>query len=106
MTTPIFQSLNNLIQENEHGNSRINHTSPNAYEANSKYGDPLFVSATDYHLRSGSPAIQMTKCVDSVWNGVANVTDFDGRRITDAAGVCVVSWVPAGAYYRLSKPFF
>jgi hypothetical protein len=27
------------------------------YEANSKYADPLFVSATDFHLRAGSPCI-------------------------------------------------
>jgi len=32
------------------------HTSPNTYETHSLNSDPLFISTTNYHLQSGSPA--------------------------------------------------
>jgi hypothetical protein len=52
-TTSRFASLDN-------GATNITwaqyHTSPNTYETHSLNSDPLFISATNFHLQSGSPA--------------------------------------------------
>jgi hypothetical protein len=45
--------------------------------------DPLFISLTDYHLKTGSPAINK----GTNWmSGTANVTDYYGNSVTDASG--------------------
>lgn len=61
-----------------------------SYEANSLYGDPLFVSATDFRLKSNSPAINAG--VD-----VGLTTDYTGGKLAGKPDI--------GAYERRGKFF-
>lgn len=57
-----------------------------------------FTDLSDYRLRSNSPA--RNAGLNSVWAGTANVTDFAGRKITDASGNIIAcgGTVDIGAY--------
>lgn len=65
------------VQGNVSGYTAV--TGTNAIES-----DPLFVSTSDFHLQSASPAIGT--CDSSVWQGTPNVSDYDGVAITDSSG--------------------
>lgn len=67
-------------------------------DAHSRFGDPKFLSATDFRLQENSPARRIVKCAASVWNGVANIVDKRGKKITDASGNCLVADIDAGPY--------
>jgi hypothetical protein len=49
-----------------------------------RIGDPLFKSQSDYHVQSGSPAIDAGD--NSFWIGTPNIVDFEGNQITDEEG--------------------
>ena len=57
-----------------------------------------FTDSSDYRLLSSSPCRNAGS--NTVWSGTANVTDFSGRKITDAAGAIVAPGgvVDIGAY--------
>ncbi|MBM9513111.1 right-handed parallel beta-helix repeat-containing protein [Desulfogranum marinum] len=65
---------------------------------NAILSDPLFISASDFHLQNGSPAENTGKA--SVWQGIPNITDYDGKAITDENGNIVTpdGTVNCGAY--------
>lgn len=72
-----------------------------AYDTGAVYGDPQFLSATDYRLRANSPARRMGD--KTALSGVANVTDIRGRVVTDAAGTVKVPYLDAGAYQSVES---
>jgi hypothetical protein len=65
---------------------------------NTILSDPLFVSTSDFHLQSGSPAKYGGD--NSVWQGIPNIKDYDGVPITDTSGNIVApgGTVSCGAY--------
>jgi hypothetical protein len=67
---------------------------------NSTFADPLYVGATDYHLKPGSPAI------DAGDNSAVPATDIDGDPITDLDGHPRIqgSHVDIGAYETAPEP--
>lgn len=79
----------------------------NSGGSHSKTANPLFVSTTDFHLKNGSPCINTG--LNSVWSGTANVTDYAGTKITDAAGNIIAPGgvVDIGAYeYKSGSNLF
>jgi hypothetical protein len=60
--------------------------------------DPLFISSTNSQLQSTSPCRDAGN--NSVWSGMASITDYQGRPITDASGIIVTpgGTVDIGAY--------
>ena len=74
----------------------------NSKESHSRYGDPLFVSTTNYHTRLGSPA---RGGADGSILSAANIYDYSGNvRITDATGaLCVIPDI--GAYQSQPQGF-
>jgi parallel beta-helix repeat protein len=59
---------------------------------------PLFISSTNSQLQSTSPCRNAGN--NSVWSGIAGITDYAGRLITDAGGTIVAPGgiVDIGAY--------
>jgi parallel beta-helix repeat protein len=60
--------------------------------------DPFFVSSTNSLLQSTSPCRDTGN--NSVWSGIASITDYQGRPITDVSGTIVApgGTVDIGAY--------
>ena len=69
---------------------------------NDIYQDPGFVTDS-YKIDVGSPAIDA--CDNSVWDGIPNISDFEGNPITDGSGTIVADngVVDCGAYEFISE---
>jgi hypothetical protein len=63
-----------------------------------------FTDAQDYHLMSGSPAINAG--LNSIWSGTVSVSDFAGTPVTNSSGAIVAPGgaVDIGVYEDVTQP--
>lgn len=87
-----------LFQDSATGNTTfVGWKTNTSQDAHSGLSDPLFKSATDFHLTAQSPLAVRKGGYDWV-TGTPNVTGFGGTPVTNGAGVLIRPYLSMGAY--------
>jgi hypothetical protein len=101
---PVTVSNYNLFLHNRDDNPIFNGYSFATWQStfnqdiNSLNTDPLFrSSSTGDFTPTNKQVCKMG--LSSVWSGTANVTDYNGKVITNGSGALQVPYVPAGAIW-------
>jgi hypothetical protein len=99
---------NNLYYNNGSNAAAFNMTITNKAESNNITDNPLFVSSSDYHLQSGSPAIDKGINVGTIYNGSApDIGAFEtgsSAAASDATAPVVTAFIIPSSSVSLAIP--